>query len=122
MENKEDGGYLATEQTVTEVAQPLHEIRYIEAAAANETIAAAEKLVADMAKQMNASMKDTQYERLAAENQATEMAKQIKQAEAARLGAEKKAAEMAKQIEALQAEAARLAAEKKATKPKETFC
>ena len=107
---------LATEQTVTEAAQTFEAIKYIEAAAANETIAAAEKRTADMVKQMNASMKDTQYERLAAEYQVTEMAKQIKQAEAARLGAEKKAAEMAKQIEAMQAEAARLAAEKKATK------
>ena len=119
--NKEDGGYLATEQTVTEAAQTLQEIKYIEAKAANETIAAAEKRIADMVKQineMNATMKDT-HARLSAEKQATEMAKQIKQAEAARLGAEKKAAEMAKQIEAMQAEAARLAAEKNATKPRE---
>ena len=138
---------LATEQTVTEAAQTFEAIKYIEAAAANDAVAAAEKRTADVVKQinvMNSTMKDTQYARLgaekeatemakqievmqaeaarlAAENQATEMAEQIMQDEAARLAAQKQADEMAKQIGAMQAEAARLAAEKKATKPKETF-
>ena len=100
----------AMEQTVTEAAQPLHEIRYIDAAAANETIAAAEKRIADLVKQINEmnAMKDI-HAQLGAEKQA-------------RLGAEKRTADMAKQIEAMQAEAARLAAEKQATKLDQSFC
>ena len=140
-------GELDTDPKVTEAAPTLQEMKYIEAAAANDAVAAAEKRTADVVKQinvMNSTMKDTQYARLgaekeatemakqievmqaeaarlAAENQATEMAEQIMQDEAARLAAQKQADEMAKQIGAMQAEAARLAAEKKATKPKETF-
>ena len=68
-ENKEHGGYFATEQTVTEAAQTLQKMKDIKAAAA-------EKRTADMAKQIN------------------EMNKRIEvmKAVAARFAAEKKAA------------------------------